>query len=76
MKITLKPDAKPIKQRLYCLNPKYKEKFHTFKVNDLVLLYDNKFIKFLGKFQMHWLGPYIIKEIIYGCIVQLVKLNG
>ena len=26
MKITLKPDAKPIKQRPYHLNPKYKEK--------------------------------------------------
>jgi len=28
-------------------------KLHTFKINDLVLLYDNKFAKFLGKFQMH-----------------------
>ena len=26
MKITLKPDAKPFKQRPYRLNPKYKEK--------------------------------------------------
>ena len=26
MKIILKPDTKPIKQRLYRLNPKYKEK--------------------------------------------------
>ena len=26
MKITLKPDAKPVKQRPYCLNLKYKEK--------------------------------------------------
>lgn len=26
MKITLKPDAKPIKKRSYHLNPKYKEK--------------------------------------------------
>jgi len=25
MEITLKPDAKLVKQRLYCLNPKYKE---------------------------------------------------
>lgn len=36
---------------------------HTFKVNDLVLLYDSKFAKFPGKFQMHWLGPYVIQEI-------------
>lgn len=34
-----------------------------FKVNDLVLLYGSKFTKFLGKFQMHWLGPYVIKKI-------------
>ena len=36
-------------------------------VNDLVLLYDSKFTKFLDKLHMHWLGPYIIKEIIDGC---------
>lgn len=41
-------------------------KLHTFKVNDLVLLYDNNFTKFPGKFQMHWLRPFIIKEIIDG----------
>ena len=28
MKITLKPDAKPVKQRPYHLNPKYKEKVY------------------------------------------------
>ncbi len=47
-----------------------------FKVNDLVLLYDSKFTKFLGKFQMHWLGPYIVKEITDGGTVHLTKLNG
>lgn len=51
-------------------------KLRTFKVNDLVLLCDNNFDKFLGKFQMHWLGPYVIKEITSGGAVQLVKLNG
>ena len=30
----------------------------TFKIGDLVLLYDSKFIKFPGKFKTHWLGPY------------------
>lgn len=35
-------------------------KFCTFKVNDLVLLYDSKFGKFLEKFRMHWLGQYVI----------------
>lgn len=51
-------------------------KLRMFKVNNLVLLYDSKFTKFLGKFQMHWLGPYIVKEIIDGGTVQLVTLNG
>jgi len=50
-------------------------KLHTFKVNDLVLLYDNNFDKFPGKFQMHWLGPYVIKDITDGGVVQLMKLN-
>lgn len=47
----------------------------TFKNGDLVLLYDKKFTKFPRKFQMHWLGPYIIKKIADGGVVQLVKLN-
>ena len=51
-------------------------KLHIFKVNDLVLLYDRKFRKFLGKFQMHWLGPYVVKEITNGGVVQFAKLNG
>ena len=42
----------------------------------MVFLYDSKFDKFLGKFIMRWLGPYVIKEITYGGVVQLVKLNG
>ncbi len=25
---------------------------------------------------MHWLGPYVIKEITNGGVVPLVKLNG
>jgi len=51
-------------------------KQHTFKVDDLVFLYDSKFTKFLGKFKMHWLGPYVVREITDGGAVQLVKLNG
>jgi len=41
-----------------------------------VLLYDNKFKKFQGKIKMHWLGPYMVKEVIDGSEIQLVKLNG
>lgn len=25
---------------------------------------------------MHWLGPYVVKEVIDEGVVQLVKLNG
>lgn len=39
-------------------------------------MYDKKFTKFLGKFQMHWLGPYVISDISNGGAVQLAKLNG
>ena len=51
-------------------------KKNNFMVGDLVLLYGNNFVKFLGKFKMHWLVPYIIKHITDGGIVQLAKLNG
>ena len=51
-------------------------KLQTFKVDDLVLLYDNKSDKFPRNFRMHWLGPSVIKEITNGGAVQLVKLNG
>ena len=51
-------------------------KHKSFKEGDLVLLYDNKFAKFPGKFQMHWLGPYQVKHVTNGGVVQLVKMNG
>ena len=38
-------------------------KLRTLKVNDLVLLYDSKFENFPGKFRMHWLRPYVIRNI-------------
>lgn len=51
-------------------------KQQTFKNGDLVFLYDSKFSQFLGRFKMHWLGPYVIKDISDGGTVQLVNLNG
>lgn len=51
-------------------------KLRTFQVDNYVLLYNSKFGKFPGKFKMHQLGPYVIKEITNGGEVQLVKLNG
>lgn len=41
-------------------------KKHSFKGGGLLLLYDNKFMKFPGNFHMHWLRSYIIKEITEG----------
>ena len=41
-----------------------------------MLLYDSKFMKFLGKFKTHWKGPYIIQKVTDGGAVQLAKLNG
>ena len=32
-------------------------------LSDLVLLYDNRFQKFPGKFRLHWLGPYKVRVI-------------
>lgn len=54
----------------------YHIKLCTFKVNDLVLLYDSKFENFPGKFRMHWLWPYVVKEVTDRGMAQLVKLNG
>ena len=51
-------------------------KLHTFKVDDLMLLYDNKFTKFPRKLQMHYWGAYVIKEIMDGGTIQFTKLNG
>lgn len=45
-------------------------------MNDLVLLYGNKLTKLPGKFQMHWLGSYVVKEITDGAVVQLAEMNG
>ena len=42
-----------------------------FQQGYMVLLYDNKFAKHLGKLQMHWLGPYVIKFITNEGVVQL-----
>ena len=37
-----------------------------FQNGDLVLLYDNKFMKFSGKFKTHWKGPYIVQKFTDG----------
>ena len=47
-----------------------------FKLGDLVLVYDNKFMKHLGKFKTHWLGPYEVSYITEGGSVKSKNLNG
>ena len=39
-------------------------------------MYNIKFLRHPRKFQMHWLGPYMIEYITKEGDVQLYKLNG
>jgi transposase InsO family protein len=48
----------------------------SFKEGDLVLVYDSKFLQHPGKFRMHWLGPYEVKTVTEGGVVQLKDLGG
>ena len=47
-----------------------------FLVGGLVLMYDSKFFKHPSKLKMHWLGPYVVKEITNGGVVKLEKIDG
>jgi hypothetical protein len=47
-----------------------------FKQGDLLLIYDNKFMKHLGKLRTHWLGPYEVVYVMEGGVAQLNTLNG
>ena len=51
-------------------------KSKAIKEGDLVLMYDNKFARFPGKFHMHWLGPYQVKHVIEGGATSLAWLDG
>jgi len=46
-----------------------------FMVGYHVPLYDNKFQKFLGKLEMHWLRPFIVVEIKESGAVKLAQLD-
>jgi hypothetical protein len=41
-----------------------------------LLLYDNNFLQHLGKFHMHWLGPYVMRFVTEVGATQLEKPNG
>lgn len=51
-------------------------KHRKFQEGDLVLRYNNKFLKHLGKFQMHWMGPYVIHHVTDGGVEKLRNING
>ena len=51
-------------------------KSKAIKVGDLVLMYDNKFARFPGKFCVHWLGPYQVRHVTEGGAASLAKLDG
>ena len=51
-------------------------KSKAIKAGDLVLMYDSKFVRFPGKFCIHWLGPYQVRHVTEGGAASLVKLDG
>lgn len=73
MKITLKPDAHPVNQRPYWLNPKYKKKFKE-EIDEMVV---SSIIELVE--QSNWVSPMVVQENktkgeIRICI-DLCKLN-
>jgi hypothetical protein len=50
-------------------------KLKKIQIGNLVLLYDRKFMQHPGKLCMHWLGPYVIKEVTEEGVVQLEILK-
>jgi len=46
------------------------------QINDLVLLYDSRFMKFPDNIITHWMGPYQVTAITDGGTVELKKLDG
>ena len=51
-------------------------KSKALREGDFVLMFDNKFAWFPGKFYMHWLGPYQVKHVTEGGAASLAKLDG
>jgi len=48
----------------------------SFMVGGHVLLYDNKFLKFPWKLQMHWFGPFIVADVKELGVVKIVELHN
>jgi len=56
MKITLKSDAKPMKQIPYCFNLKYKERVYL----ELVKMLTTSIIELVEEFD--WVSPMVVQE--------------
>jgi len=56
MKITLKPDMKPVKQRSYRLNPKYKERVH-LELDKMLVACIIEPVK-----ESDWVSPIVVQE--------------
>jgi hypothetical protein len=72
MRILLKPDAKPVKQRPYRLNPKYKEKVKI----ELDRMLEAGIIELVE--ELEWISPMVVQDKKKGEIricVDLTKLN-
>jgi hypothetical protein len=51
-------------------------KNNKFKEEDMVLLYEIKYLQQLKKFRIHWLWPYQIKFVTDADVVQLRDSKG
>lgn len=69
MKIPLKLDAKPIKQRSYRLNPKYKEKVK----EEFDKMFQARIIEAVEEFK--WISPMVIQDKKIGGIILCVDLR-
>ena len=74
-KIPLRLDAKPSEQRQKARHDQH-IRVRPSKEGRLVLLYDSKLYKHLGKLKTPWLGPYRIAHITDAGVVKLQKLDG
>jgi hypothetical protein len=69
MKIPLKPDARPVKQRPYRLNPKYKEKVKI----ELDIMLEARIIEPVE--ESEWISPMVVQDKKRGEIIICVDLR-
>ena len=73
MKIPLKPDAKPVRKRLYRLNPRYKERVKP----ELDRMVDVRIIEPIE--ESEWISPMVVQDKKTGDVkiyIGLIKLNN